>query len=639
MDEKINETKKITLERFSVLNGYESEPQYDTEYIQVKPHPFLANEFRIRYEFFCEGVNKVCIYSKCNSEGELLSSKKSGHRNIHCCVKYEGNFCEQDIRLDNIDSIEHDCFGDNLQSLKIQLSSDSIIDALEDLHKVHGLPFEVCISFQMIGVIKTSLRLKKTFPDESPESFQSKITIYKLKEKMVQKAYQKCIERPRLFYNKKRTLILDAEMKSHIHVVRICLAHPLISPEPTLLSIYTGLCTADRFSRLVAQTALNLQQFKIGVDIATTDGGSSFTSALTPLSKQNYSRFLPKGCQNQFKTDVLIICLTELQKMLLICITTLMLWQQSWMKIQVHYIHNRILKNLVFIQRLIVKQDGLECFLLLSNYEPWLSFTKKFCMNIFFYFFGDDRKDLFACAFAFSYSGKKLMELRNLGMISSTSQSFKLTFGSMNYVSVIIPPLLFFDIKSIQIPQKPDKYLEHRILKQKVENAYQLAISQIQIPDPTAPCFIPVQKIIWYSSTPIHNQIITGKSGIGSPTATFLTSTIDDLEQEQEVQLIYQMLNDEELMQSQYFANEAVLFWAGKYGDMDDEMLIDNQIGYWQGQNKSNPMMKVFIDFTNSVLAFPSSDAGIERKFSQAKRFIGIGGQRVSLQTLFCELA
>ncbi|KAA6312381.1 MAG: hypothetical protein EZS28_055934 [Streblomastix strix] len=89
----------------------------------------------------------------------------------------------------------------------------------------------------------------------------------------------------------------------------------------------------------------------------------------------------------------------------------------------------------------------------------------------------------------------------------------------------------------------------------------------------------------------------------------------------------------------QYFANEAVLFQAGKYGDMDDEMLIDNQIGYWQGQNKSHPMMKIFVDFTDSVLTFPSSEAGIERKFSQAKRFMGIGGQRESLQTLFCELA
>ncbi|KAA6399021.1 MAG: hypothetical protein EZS28_005453 [Streblomastix strix] len=112
----------------------------------------------------------------------------------------------------------------------------------------------------------------------------------------------------------------------------------------------------------------------------------------------------------------------------------------------------------------------------------------------------------------------------------------------------------------------------------------------------------------------IRNQIITGKSGINSPTATFPTSTIDDLEQELEVQLIHQTLNDEELMLSQYFANET-------------------------GQNKSNPMMKIFVDFTDSSLAFPSSEAGIERKFIQAKRFIGIGGQRVSLQILICELA
>ncbi|KAA6398843.1 MAG: hypothetical protein EZS28_005635 [Streblomastix strix] len=413
-----------------------------------------------------------------------------------------------------------------------------------------------------------------------------------------------------------------------------------------------------------------------------------------------------------------------------------MLCQQSWMKIQVHYIHNRILKNLPLFETTSVLESNtsqvsnvfpLAVFLLIHyyhlsvtifSYEPWLSFIKTLCKNIFFYFFGDDHTDLFACAFAFSYSGKKLMEKRQLGMISSTTQSFKLTFGSMNYVSEIIPPLPFFDIKSIQIPQKPDKYPEHRILKQKVENAYQLAMSQIQIPDPIAPCFILVQKINWYSrierlriikalvksklsqimginskyqnefkqespfsnspmekdiedtkqierksnssihgtqilhdiypklppnlsvtGTPIFNQIITGKSGINSPTATFLTSTVDDLEQEQEVQLIHQTLNDEELILSQYFANEAVLFWAGKYGEMDDEMLIDNQIGYWQGQNKSNPMMKIFVDFTDSVLAIPSSEAGIERKFSQAKRFMGIGGQRVSLQTFFCELA
>ncbi|KAA6381773.1 MAG: hypothetical protein EZS28_022703 [Streblomastix strix] len=92
-------------------------------------------------------------------------------------------------------------------------------------------------------------------------------------------------------------------------------------------------------------------------------------------------------------------------------------------------------------------------------------------------------------------------------------------------------------------------------------------------------------------------------------------------------------------MLSQYFANEAVLFRAGKYGDMDDEKLINNQIGYWQDQNESNPMMKIYVDFSDSVLAFLSSEAGIERKFSQAKRFMRIGGQRVSLQTIFSELA
>ncbi|KAA6398844.1 MAG: hypothetical protein EZS28_005636 [Streblomastix strix] len=78
-------------------------------------------------------------------------------------------------------------------------------------------------------------------------------------------------------------------MMSHIHAVPMCLVHPLISPEPTLLSIYSGPCTAEGLSKLVAQTTIDLQQFKIGVGGATTDGGSSFTSALSPFSKQNYS--------------------------------------------------------------------------------------------------------------------------------------------------------------------------------------------------------------------------------------------------------------------------------------------------------------------------------------------------------------
>ncbi|KAA6393893.1 MAG: hypothetical protein EZS28_010577, partial [Streblomastix strix] len=439
-----------------------------------------------------------------------------------------------------------------------QLSSDSIIDSLDDLHKVHGVPFEVCISSQMLRVIKTSFGVQKIFPDENPDFFSTKITIYKLKEKMIQNSHSKCIERLRVFYNKKGTLILDAGMMSHIHAVQLCLVRPLISPEPTFLSIYTGPCTADGFSRLVAQTTQDLQQFKIGLKQATTDGGSSFISALSPFSKQNYSRFLPKRLSKLIQNRYDDHLFERAQKNAIdmhydICVMVTILDEdisslrsQSNSKQLDIYLKSycktrRIGKFLAAEQVMDHSEEIIQLrSITIFCYEPQLSFIKTLCMNIFFYFFSDDYTDLFAYAFAFS--------------------------------------------------------------------------------------------------TPFHNQIIISKSGINSPTATFLTNTIDDLEQEQEVQLIHQTLNDEELMLSQYFANEAVLFWAGKYGDMDDQKIIDNQIGYWQGQNKSNPMIQIFVDFTDSVLAFPSSDAGIERKFSQAKRFMGIGGQRVSLQTLFCEL-
>ncbi|KAA6400443.1 MAG: hypothetical protein EZS28_004030 [Streblomastix strix] len=495
-----------------------------------------------------------------------------------------------------------------LQSLKIQLSSDSIIDVLEDLHKVHEVPFEVCISSQMLRVIKTSLGLQKTFPNETPESLQPKITIYKLKEKMVQKAHSKCIERLRVFYNKKGTLILEAGMMSHIHAVPVYLVYPLISPEPTLLSIYTRLCTVDGLSKLVTQTIIYLQQFKIGVGGATTNGGSSFTSALSPFSKQNYSIFLPQRlskliqnrCANHFLDRDLKNAIDMHYDIYAIVIimeedisslhsqsnsNELSIYLKSYGKTRwigmflvaeqvmdhseeiiqlkssrkynsvkftthIYYLTKPLFETTSVLESNTSQVSNvfpLAVFLLIHyyhllvtifSYEPWLSFIKTLCKKIFFYIFGDDYIDLFACDLAFCYSGKKLMQQRNLAMISSTTQSLKLTFVSKYYVSEIIPSIPFFDIKSIQIPQKPDKYPEHRILKLKIENAYQLAISQIQITDPTAPCFILVQKINWNSS----------------------------------------------------------------------------------------------------VLAIPSSEAGIEKKFSQAKRFMGISGQRMSLLTLFCKL-
>ncbi|KAA6398763.1 MAG: hypothetical protein EZS28_005712 [Streblomastix strix] len=165
-------------------------------------------------------------------------------------VTVKGNYCvakgqatEIFIAVQNM----KETFVNGIEDQIILIRSNSIIDALEDLHKVHGVSFEVCISSQMLRVIKTSLGLQKTFPDENPDSLSPKITIYKLKEKMVQKAHSKCIEMLRVFYNKKGTFILDAGMMSHIHAVPMCLFHPLIFPELTLLSINTEPCTADGF--------------------------------------------------------------------------------------------------------------------------------------------------------------------------------------------------------------------------------------------------------------------------------------------------------------------------------------------------------------------------------------------------------
>ncbi|KAA6341662.1 MAG: hypothetical protein EZS28_052442, partial [Streblomastix strix] len=285
-------------------------------------------------------------------------------------------------------------------------------------------------------------------------------------------------------------------------------------------------CTAERLSKLVAQTTIDLQQFKIGVGGATTDGGSSFTSALSPFSKQNYTRFLPKKLskliQNRCSDHLLDRSLKNAIDMhydIYVMVTImdedissllsqsnskeLGIYLKSYCKTrwigmflaaeqvmdhseEIIYLrssrkynsvkfapHFYYLTKPLFETASVLESKTsqisnvfpLAVFLLIHyyhlsvtifSYEPWLSFIKTLCMNIFFYFFGDDHTDLFACAFAFSYSGKKLMEQRQLGMINSTIQSFKLTFGSMNYVSEIIPPLPFFDIKSIQIPQKPD---------------------------------------------------------------------------------------------------------------------------------------------------------------------------------------
>ncbi|KAA6381223.1 MAG: hypothetical protein EZS28_023250 [Streblomastix strix] len=266
---------------------------------------------------------------------------------------------------------------------------------------------------------------------------------------MVQKAHQKWIERIRVFYDKRGTLILDVGMMSHIHAVPVYLDHPLISPEPTLLSIYKRLCIVDGLSKLVAQTTLYLQQFKIGVRGVTTDGGSSFKSGLSLFSKQTTLDFFQKAAEQVMD-------------------------------------HSEEIKQLGTSRKYNPVKFAPQFYYLTKPLFETTSVLESNTSQV-------------SNVFPLALLGEEIDAIEKPGNDQFYYLVFQINFGSTYYVSEIIPSLPFFDIKSIQIPQKPDKYPEHRILQQKVENAYQLAISQIQITDPTAPCFILVQKIIWNS--------------------------------------------------------------------------------------------------------------------------------------------
>lgn len=126
----------------------------------------------------------------------------------------------------------------------------------------------------------------------------------------------------------------------------------------------------------------------------------------------------------------------------------------------------------------------------LMNFEPWKSFINILSNNIFYYCFTGNHSDLYATAFATSYTGKKLMiNEGTIGNIMPTDKNFRLQFGSLKYIDEPFPTTVpSIDIKSIPVNAKIEHTESHKVQRAKVKSAILQIRSDLDISDPNCTC-------------------------------------------------------------------------------------------------------------------------------------------------------
>ncbi|KAA6402313.1 MAG: hypothetical protein EZS28_002158 [Streblomastix strix] len=293
------------MEHFDFLIGWEDQLLTAEKYDEVTPHPWLENEYRTRCQFFCKGVFKVCIYSKCNESGELLCSSKSSHRYLHCCCSVEGETCKFEKRIDHLKSNFHpDCIGNKLYYQQIKSSSERVNIAVARLSRIHGVPFEVCASKEMTQIQIEAMNLQKSFLSEKPETLLPHTTAVIIRKTMIEEAHMYLRERLSIYQGQIVTLILDGGLLAHVHVVVVLITSPIIDAPPALICLYTGPVTADGFARLVAQITKDLKDLDITVGGFTTDGHQHSMLAYHCFQKKITLNIFQKVWLSLFSIDV-----------------------------------------------------------------------------------------------------------------------------------------------------------------------------------------------------------------------------------------------------------------------------------------------------------------------------------------------
>ncbi|KAA6377393.1 MAG: hypothetical protein EZS28_027080 [Streblomastix strix] len=456
--------KRQRMQKADHMMGWNGELLTKQEFNEVTPHPWKPNEFRTNCEFYNRGAFRICIYSKCKENGDLIKSGNSNHKYAHCCCQYHGERCQWEQRMDQIKDFKHDnCLGEKLELDIVGASSEMIEKAIANFARIHNIPFEVCASPEMRDIIIKSMNLQYVFSNEISENLAPELDSKRIRLSMIDQAHENCFKRLQQFRGRYASLILDGGMISHTHVVAVLLTSPMLDCLPLLLTLHTGNITSDGYAKLVSQISLDLTKLEIIISGSTTDGATALAAGLSLFSPNNYSKYLTgknaKLLYNRCADHLLdrafrnAICPNKIIDQMINLMNTEINSLHSMNNEKEIEIYARSFSKTRWIglflsaRWLVMHKDQiLKSKLKISVYS--LRFTEHFYYITKPLFetvsklesntasICQDRSDLFATAFALSYPGQQLMISGSIGSVQASDQNVT-TFLSTKISSLI----------------------------------------------------------------------------------------------------------------------------------------------------------------------------------------------------------